>query len=144
MDADARAARIAELHEPYQRAIGDELARRDEAGRATILVSLHSFTPHFAGFDRPWHAGVLHDRGDASFAVAMLRALAALPDLVIGDNQPYRMDKIDYTVPRHAYPARRPYVELEIRQDLIADAAGQSEWAGRVEAALARASTPAG
>jgi predicted N-formylglutamate amidohydrolase len=136
LDGGARAARIAQIHAPYQQAIADALARRDGAGRSTILVALHSFTPRFAGFERPWHAGILHDRGDPAFALEMLRTLAADPDLVVGDNEPYRMDSIDYTVPRHAYPARRPYVELEIRQDLIADAAGQSEWAGRIEAAL--------
>ena len=59
--------------------------------------------------------------------------------LVVGDNQPYQMDGIDYSVPRHAYPTRRPYVELEIRQDLIDDMPGQSRWAAIVEAALAAA-----
>jgi predicted N-formylglutamate amidohydrolase len=142
LDDGARAARIAQIHAPYQQAIADALARRDAAGRSTILVALHSFTPRFAGFERPWHAGILHDRGDPAFALEMLRTLAAEPDLAVGDNEPYRMDSIDYTVPRQAYPARRPYVELEIRQDLIADAAGESEWAGRIAAALraARAS----
>lgn len=126
-DAD-RAARFAEIHEPYQAAIGGELARRDAAGPQTTLVALHSFTPSMRGHDRPWHIGILHDRGDTRFAHALLAGLRAETDLVVGDNEPYRMDQIDYTIPRHAYPAR-PYAEIEIRQDLLATPEGCMRWA---------------
>jgi predicted N-formylglutamate amidohydrolase len=126
-DAD-RAARFAEIHEPYQAAIGRELARRDAAGVPTTLIALHSFTPSMRGHDRPWHIGILHDRGDTRFAQAFLAALRAEPDLIVGDNEPYRMDQIDYTIPRHAYPTR-PYAEIEIRQDLLATPAGCARWA---------------
>ena len=126
-DAD-RAARFAEIHEPYQAAIGAELARRDAAGMPTTLIALHSFTPSMRGDDRPWHIGILHDRGDTRYAQAFLAALRAEPDLVVGDNAPYRMDQIDYTIPRHAYPAR-PYAEIEIRQDLLSTSEGCVRWA---------------
>lgn len=124
-----RAARFAAIHAPYQAAIADELARRDAAGVQTILVALHSFTPAMNGRRRPWHIGILHDGGDTRFAQAMLDRLANEPDLTIGDNEPYRMDLIDYTIPRHAYPAKRPYAEIEIRQDLIGTPAGCAHWA---------------
>lgn len=124
----ARAARFAEVHEPYHRAIGAELARRDAAGLETVLVALHSFTPVMGPSARPWEVGVLHDRGDTRFALACLGLLRGRGDLVVGDNEPYRMDRIDYTVPRHAYPAKRPYVELEIRQDLLSEQAGVERW----------------
>ena len=39
------------------------------------------------------------------------------------------MDGIDHTIPRHAFAARRPYVEIEIRQDLLATAEQQAGWA---------------
>jgi predicted N-formylglutamate amidohydrolase len=131
-----REARIAEIHAPYHQAIAEAIRGRDEAGRPTILVALHSFTPCFAGFDRPWHVGVLHGGGDPGFALEMLRTLAASSDLVVGDNEPYRMDLVDHTIPRHAFQLRRPYVELEIRQDLIAEPEGQADWAKRIAAAL--------
>jgi predicted N-formylglutamate amidohydrolase len=35
---------------------------------------------------------------------------------------------MDYTVPVHAVANGIPYVEIEIRQDLIGDDAGQLEW----------------
>ena len=85
---------------------------------------------------RPWHIGILHDGGDTTFAAALLNVLTADPDLVVGDNEPYRMDLIDYTIPRHAYPDRLPYAEIEIRQDLISDHEGCRHWAGRIAHAL--------
>ncbi len=131
-----RAQRFAEIHEPYQAAIAAEIARRDAAGQPTVLIALHSFTPALRGAApgtvRPWQIGVLHDSGDTAFAHAMLARLRLEENLTVGDNEPYRMDLIDYTVPRHAYPGRRPYAELEVRQDLIADPAGQDAWADRL------------
>ena len=131
-----RAARLAELHAPYQHAIADALARRTDM----VLIALHSFTPCLTnGSPRPWHVGVLHERGDTRYAVKLLDVLGRDAALVVGDNEPYRMDLIDYTIPRHAYPARLPYAELEIRQDLIADEAGQRRWAGILADALTAA-----
>lgn len=126
-----RAARFAAIHEPYHRTIADALARRDADGRPTVLVALHSFTPAMAGRTRPWHVGVLHHLGDTRFAMDVLSRLRAEQDLVVGDNEPYRMEGTDYSVPRHAYPAR-PYLELEIRQDLLADEHGRREWNARI------------
>ncbi|RZM36403.1 MAG: N-formylglutamate amidohydrolase, partial [Sphingomonas sp.] len=128
LDEAARGARFAEIHTPYQEAIAAQIAQRDAAGMTTILVALHSFTPQMRGAlrdqARPWHIGILHDGGDTAFAQALLATLRSEADLVVGDNEPYRMDLIDYTIPRHAYPQRRPYAEIEIRQDLIGDSAG--------------------
>ena len=124
----ARAARVDEIHAPYHAAIASELARRDAAGIDTILVALHSFTPAMQGVPRPWQIGILHSGGDASFALALLRGLRERGDLTVGDNQPYAMDGIDYTVPRHAFEARRRYAEIEIRQDLLATGDQQAGW----------------
>ncbi len=124
-----RAARVAAIHAPYQAAIAAELARRDAAAEDPILVALHSFTPAMRGFERPWHIGILHFEGDASFALAVLRLLREDGAYCVGDNAPYAMDGIDYTVPRHAFAARRRYVEIEIRQDLLATSGQQRGWA---------------
>lgn len=136
LDEAARAARFAEIHAPYQDAIAAEIARRDAAGMTTILIALHSFTPAMKGAlrdqARPWHIAILHDGGDTRFAHALLDVLRDEADLVVGDNEPYRMDLIDYTIPRHAYPARRPYAEIEIRQDLLGSTEGCAAWADRL------------
>jgi predicted N-formylglutamate amidohydrolase len=130
-----RAARFREIHEPYHAAIDAELARRDTLGLPTTLIALHSFTPMMSGplrdQARPWQIGILHDGGDTRFAQALLAVLRTEGDLTVGDNEPYRMDLIDYTIPRHAYPARG-YAEIEIRQDLLGSAEGCAAWADRL------------
>ena len=136
LDAAKRMARVAAIQAPYQEAIRAEIARRDAAGQGTIIVSLHSFTPAMQGIARPWHVGVLHDGGDPAFARTLIAAFEAVPELTVGDNEPYSMDTIDYTVPLHAYPKRRPYAEIEVRQDLIGTTTGCAEWSARLAAAL--------
>jgi predicted N-formylglutamate amidohydrolase len=133
-----KAARFCAIQEPYQDAISAEIDRRRQAGQTTILIALHSFTPALrkGGSGRPWQIGVLHHRGNTSFAVRLLKVLRDAGDLVVGDNEPYKMDGIDYTVPRHAYPAGIRYAELEIRQDLLVEPHGQESWSRRLAAAL--------
>jgi predicted N-formylglutamate amidohydrolase len=98
-----------------------------------VLVMMHSFTPAMNGMQRPWHAGVLYHQ-DTRFAHALLQALRAEGDLVVGDNEPYSVNRnSDYAVPVHGEGRGLVHVELEIRQDLIADAAGQQAWAERLE-----------
>jgi predicted N-formylglutamate amidohydrolase len=132
LDAGARAERAASVHAPYHAAIDAALEARAVAGRQTIFIALHSFTPVFGGVSRPWHVGVLHDAGDTRFAKAVLAALRSEGDLIVGDNEPYRMDGTDHTVPRHCGARRLPYLEIEIRQDLIAAADQQMRWAERL------------
>jgi len=121
---EARGRRIDEVFGPYHRRIERELDARAAAGTPTLFVSLHSFTPMLQGFARPWRLGVLH-MNDSPFSAAVLRRLrSALSPEEVGDNQPYRMDGTDFTVPRHALARGLDYLELEIRQDLIDAAAG--------------------
>jgi predicted N-formylglutamate amidohydrolase len=125
LNAADRAARVADIHAPYQAAITAEIARRSE----TILIALHSFTPVMGGIARPWDIGVLHDGANDGYARGLLARLSARGDLVVGDNEPYRMDATDHTVPRHAFAAGLPYAELEIRQDRLGTAADVAWWA---------------
>jgi len=129
--ADA-AARAAAIFWPYHDRIVAELERRRSAGRPTVLIAMHSFTPAFKGVARPWHVGVLYNR-DARLARPLLDLLRGEGDLVVGDNEPYAIsDDSDYGIPVHGERRGIPHVELEIRQDLIADAAGQRAWAARL------------
>jgi len=131
-----RDSRVSEIHAPYQAAIAEEIERRAAGGLPTVLVSLHSFTPAMDGFARPWDIGILHDGANDRFAKALLARLCAEERLVVGDNEPYRMDATDYTIPRHAFAAALPYVEIEIRQDLIGTAQGQRAWSDLLGLAL--------
>ena len=141
LNAAARAARVAAIHAPYHAAIAAALAGR---ARPPIVVALHSFTPAMNGHARPWHAGVLHDRGDTRFSAAVLAGLRARIEAPVGDNQPYAMDGIDFTVPHHCYAAGRAYAEIELRQDLIAEVPGQGRWADLLAEVLTAAHTNAG
>jgi predicted N-formylglutamate amidohydrolase len=132
---DACDERRLAIHAPYHGCIATELALRRRAGAlAPLVVSLHSFTPTLAGERRPWQVGVLHDRGDTRPSRALLACLSHERDLTVGDNQPYRMDGTDYTVPYHAYANELPYLELEFRCDLLADSEGADLWANRCAA----------
>jgi predicted N-formylglutamate amidohydrolase len=127
-----RAARRNAIFHPYQDRIAALLDGRGAEGRASVLVALHSFTPVFRGVSRPWHVGVLFNR-DARLAHPLLDRLRAEGDLVVGENEPYRVtDLSDYTVPVHGERRGLPHVEIEIRQDLIAEPAGQATWAERL------------
>jgi predicted N-formylglutamate amidohydrolase len=125
-----RAARRVALFEPYHSAITAALDAR--AARATAFVAVHSFTPVYKGEARPWHAGVLYNR-DPRLSMILKRLLLEEGDLVVGDNEPYFVnDLTDYSIPVHAERRGLPYLELEIRQDLIATEAGQAAWAARL------------
>ena len=100
--------------------------------RATILVSLHSFTPVYAGVRRPWHIGTLYHR-DPILPPLLLKALRAEADLVVGNNEPYAVsEETDYTIPVHGEARGLINTGIEIRQDLIADHSGQQQWAERL------------
>jgi predicted N-formylglutamate amidohydrolase len=132
LDDAARQARVTGIHRPYHAAIETILDARRSAGRETMFLSLHSFTPMLAGVVRPWHVGLMHGSGRTDLAKAMLQALAGDGDIIVGDNEPYAMDDTDYTVPHHAFPRDLPYAEVEVRQDLIATPAGETHWAARL------------
>jgi predicted N-formylglutamate amidohydrolase len=139
-----RQERALSIYTPYQDAITGELARRDAAGKVSALVSLHSFTPAMSGQARPWQIGVLFSEGATDFAAAVLAALSRRKDLVVGHNEPYAMDGTDYTVPQHAFVKRRPYVELEVRQDQLLQPLERAYWSSILADALIEAADSAG
>ena len=133
------AARRAEIFDPYHGYIRALLDARQAAGRPTILVAQHSMTDVFKGERREMHAAVLYNR-DRRFAGVVLDLLRAETGLVIGDNEPYFVsDATDFTVPRHGEARSLPHVEIEVRQDLLRDSAGQDEWGRRLARILREA-----
>jgi len=137
-DAD-RAARVGEIFKPYHDRIAALLDARAAAGRRTVYIAMHSFTPVFKGESRAMEIGVLYNR-DVRLAGILLDLLRAEGDLTVGDNAPYAVsDTSDYGVPVHAERRGLAHVEIEIRQDLIADAQGEAAWAERMARLLAAA-----
>jgi predicted N-formylglutamate amidohydrolase len=127
-----RAARRRAIFDPYHAAIAALLDARAAAGRRTILVAMHSFTPVFKGIARQVEIGVLYHH-ETALSRIMLDLLRGEGALVVGANEPYAItDDSDYTVPVHGEDRGLAHLEIEIRQDLIAEPAGQSAWARRM------------
>src|SRR5665213_2799866 len=59
---EAAEARRRQIFDPYHQRIDAVIDQRLREGRPTVLVSLHSFTPVYAGIARPWHIGTLYHR----------------------------------------------------------------------------------
>jgi predicted N-formylglutamate amidohydrolase len=134
-----RLARQAEIFWPYHRRFADALGRRQAANMPTVLVAMHSFTPVFKSVARPWHVGLLYNRG-TDFAHVLLALLRAEGDLLVGDKQPYTVsEETDYALPVYGEQGGLPHVGIEIRQDLIAEEAGQRAWAERLARLLPEA-----
>jgi predicted N-formylglutamate amidohydrolase len=129
---DAAQARRRQIFDPYHRRIAEIIRRRLRDSIPTVLVSLHSFTPVYAGIARPWHIGTLYHR-DTKLPPLLLKLLRDETDLVVGDNEPYAVsDETDYTIPVHGEARGLMNSGIEIRQDLIAGPAGQRQWADRL------------
>ena len=122
-------ARLARFYRPYHVALAEWLDSYPPA----LILSLHSFTPGLKSRPeelRPWHVGVLYNRDDRAARLAIPRLAAE--GLTVGDQQPYSGTQLNATMNRHAEAEGRPYLGIEVRQDQIADAAGQALWAERL------------
>jgi len=136
LSEEQRLVRRAAIFDPYHDRIAALLDERKVAGRPTILVSQHSMTDIYKGVRRQMHAAVLYNR-DRRFAGLLLDMLRREDHLHIADNQPYFVsDETDYSIPYHGEARELPHVEIEIRQDLLLEEAGQREWATRIAGAL--------
>ncbi|MBZ6077367.1 N-formylglutamate amidohydrolase [Microvirga puerhi] len=128
--------RIRRFYDPYDAAIDAAVVQALAAGHPPVIVTVHSFTPIWRGWPRPWHVGLLWD-ADARFAQPLIDALRAEDGLVVGDNEPYDGALLGDTVDRHATRRGLASALIEIRQDLIAAEKGQEEWAERFARLLA-------
>ena len=138
MSRAERDARTAEIYRPLHDRIAEELDRRAADGKTTVFISMHSFTPVFMNEARPMHIGLLYDR-DPRLGHLVGSVLRADDEMVVTDNEPYALDwNRDYTVPEHGERRGIPSLEIEIRQDLIAEPGGQEAWAERLASALER------
>ena len=132
------AQRKATLYDPYHDAYAKLAARRPD----TVIVAVHSFTPCLHGRPpRPWHIGILHAPQDGRLSARLLARLHAEPDLCIGDNEPYLGHLPGDAIDRHALQMGRHNTLIELRNDLIVDAAAQTRWAQRLAPLLLAALT---
>jgi predicted N-formylglutamate amidohydrolase len=139
LSAEDRVARRQAIFDPYHAALTRLLDERKAAGRRTVLVAMHSFTPVFKGVSRTVEVGVLYHH-ETRLSRIMLELLRGEGDLTVGANEPYAItDDSDYTVPVHGEGRGLDHVEIEIRQDLITNPTGQIAWARRMARFFAEA-----
>lgn len=130
LSAAERSIRCEAIYNPFHSRLEQILAARQHSN--PWVLSIHSYTPVYKGLYRPWHVGILHS-ADIRLSSPLIEALKSDRNLVVGDNQPYApSDGVYHTVERHTKPFERPGAMIEIRNDLIADSAGQIAWAHRL------------
>ncbi|WP_417713356.1 N-formylglutamate amidohydrolase [Pseudophaeobacter arcticus] len=133
-DEAERESRLARCYRPYHAALAELAARPD-----TVIISVHSFTPQLRGrTPRPWEIGILHPEGER-FSPCLIAALQAGGDLCVGINEPYTGYLPGDAIDTHATKMGRPNTLIELRNDLIADDAGQQFWAARLADSLPQA-----
>ncbi|MCW5685991.1 MAG: N-formylglutamate amidohydrolase [Pseudolabrys sp.] len=131
--AEERARRIRDVYNPFHHALAEVLDAK-ATKKSVGLASIHSFTPNFRGIRRPWDVGIIFDDNDG-FARPIVNDLKRCKSrngniLCVGVNEPYSpRDRVYHTIGRHASSLGRPGLMIEIRNDLIADAADQEWWA---------------
>lgn len=119
-----RIARIENWWSPYHDHIADTIS----VSAPKLLISLHSFTPRLATNDekRPWQIGILYNRDDRAARLGL--PLLEQAGITAGDNLPYSGKVLNATMNRHGEGNGIAYLGIEVRQDLISDAEGVTEW----------------
>ena len=119
---------------PYRDAIGATLDAMLARGPVPAIVSLHSFTPLWRSFARPWRLAVLWD-SDPRLAAPLIAALRA-DGVTVGDNEPYDGALEGDTLYAMGTARGLPHVLVEFRQDLVEDPIGADAWSRRLGDAL--------
>ena len=134
VDAVERARRTRAYFDPYHDGVDETFATARARG-GVHLCSIHSFTPEWEGSPRPMEVGVLYD-AHVGHAEALGHALAA-EGFAVAHNEPYSgYEGLIYSAKRHGTTHDVPYLELEVRSDLIDTPARADAVAERIARAL--------
>jgi len=136
LDPQQRALRVQSFFAPYHDRIAQRLNRFSEQGIVPAMIAVHTCSPVFDRVVRPWHVGIMWDK-DPRIPVPMIKRLAGMDGVCVGDNEPYSgRHPHDFTIDHHAEPAGLPHVGIEVRQDLVNEESGARKWAGILATAL--------
>lgn len=120
------ADRLVRFYDPYHAQVAALVAQPHQP----FILSLHSFTPQLRTKpqeQRPWEIGVLYNQDDRAARIAIPMFEAA--GVVVGDQEPYSGKLLNASMNRHAEAHDRPYLGIEMRQDLVSDAEGHARMA---------------
>jgi predicted N-formylglutamate amidohydrolase len=130
-----RRRRLVAYHHAFHQTLGDAIAERMLKAQPPWLLSIHSFTGEYEGERRMMDVGVLFD-DYVTPAVELARRLRG-QGLETALNEPYSgLRGLIYSANRHGRCFGLPYLELEIRSDLIDTAAGVERITAALLAAL--------
>ena len=136
LDGAARRARVSEVFDPFH----DATAALLDHPMRSATFAIHSFTPSMDGKARQWDIGFLYRHDDITSPLLRDAVAKIQPDLCIGMNQPYQIeDASDWFVPRHGEARGMAHSLIEIRNDHIADVAGQAVFADLLSDAITAA-----
>lgn len=135
LDKAAIRHRIETLYAPYHGAI-DRVCRARLARGPAHLVSMHSYTPDYLGQKRAMEIGVLFDEYEKE--AEWLGAALSAEGFVVALNEPYsgKAGAFTYSIMKHGQAHGVPFLELEVRNDLLASAEQQADVAERIGRAL--------
>lgn len=123
-----RAARTAEVYEPFHATVSDLL---DKFDTPPAFVTVHSFTPTWQGKARDTQLGLLH-HADSRLATSMLAHCDTSLETRL--NEPYSAkDGVTHMLERHATSRGLQSAMIEVRNDLL----GQDADVARMSALLA-------
>lgn len=126
IDAAEVSRRMDTLYRPYHAAYADLAGKRDDR----VIVAVHSFTPNLKDHvPRPWQVGILYSHRDERLSRAVLTRLTKRTDIFVGENEPYSGHLPGDAIEKHALIPGRHNTLIELRNDLIANATGQTQWA---------------
>lgn len=128
--------RIENFYNPFHQAVDDEVQSFFAKGLRPLVVGVHSFTPEMGGEKRPWHIGFMWNKDDR-LGLSLAKDFEAMGKTV-GHNLPYGGDDLFHTMMSHGFKHGLPHTQIEVRQDLVGDAAGADHWAELIAAALAK------
>jgi predicted N-formylglutamate amidohydrolase len=123
---EVRAQRIVCYWRPYH----DQVSQMISEYNPKLLISIHSFTPRLAADPdqkRPWEVGILYNQDDRAARIAI--PLLEAEGVIVGDQLPYSGKLLNATMNRHGEDRGIAYLGIEVRQDLISNAAGVTRWA---------------
>lgn len=136
---DQRRERAERYYVPFRDALSGCLDARMDGPRRPVLLTIHSFTPVYAGVRREVQLGILHD-ADTRFADALLAAAEAEFSLVIRRNEPYGpRDGVTHTLATHGVRRGLLNAMIEIRNDLIVSADDRRTVAARLSRCVVKA-----
>lgn len=132
-----REDRVGQVHRPFHATVEKLVQARKEGGLLQAVISVHSFTPVYAGARRPWHVGILYRSCDV-WALEVKARLESCPGVKVGLNVPYSglTEGVFYSLDRHAESHGIPCLMFELRNDMIRNEVDQTAWAHKLADAL--------